>query len=165
VFYPRDRKGIQYNGPITVEALIEFLLSVRSPFEHLRLNFVDIGRIFSPQTFSDFFLTKNSLLYYRTTSDLANLQARHNGRAIVGYFPDLMSIERPTERLRLKTFVDASFNFLEPDPLRILTGGFGVVTSEQLAYKLHLGSTQTIRLFLWNGTSVAYPNKTITSAT
>jgi hypothetical protein len=81
----------------------------------------------------------------------------------VGYFPDLLSSRRSAGRQSLRNFVDASLHFLETDPFRVSTGGYGVVTSEQLACKLHLGPTQPVRLFLWNGTSVAYPNKTIST--
>ena len=62
VFYPRDKKGVQYHGPLTVEAILEFLLSARNPIFHLR--------------------SKN---------DLLELQARHNGKVIVGNFPEIDS--------------------------------------------------------------------------
>ena len=62
VFYPRDKKGVQYHGPLTVEAIVEFLLSARNPVYHLR--------------------SKN---------DLLELQARHNGKVVVGYFPDILA--------------------------------------------------------------------------
>ncbi len=62
VFYPRDKKGVQYHGPLTVEAILEFLLSARNPIYHLR-----------------------------SKTDLLELQARHNGKVIVGYFPEIDS--------------------------------------------------------------------------
>lgn len=41
----------------------------------------------------------------------------------------------------------------------------GVVTCPKLAFKLQLNqSSIPVRLSMWNGTTVAWPNKTITSA-
>ena len=35
IFYPKDRRGIQYNGPISVQSILEFLLLARKPATHL----------------------------------------------------------------------------------------------------------------------------------
>ena len=37
IFYPKDRRGIQYNGPISVQSILEFLLLARKPATHLGL--------------------------------------------------------------------------------------------------------------------------------
>ena len=37
IFYPKDRRGIQYNGPISVQSILEFLILARKPATHLGL--------------------------------------------------------------------------------------------------------------------------------
>ena len=54
--------GVQYHGPLTVEAILEFILSARHPITHIR-----------------------------SRNDLVEHQARHNGKVLVGFFPDIDS--------------------------------------------------------------------------
>ena len=61
IFYPKDRRGIQYNGPISVQSMLEFLLLAKKPVQHIS-----------------------------SKSDLINLRARHSGQALLGYFPNLI---------------------------------------------------------------------------
>jgi len=132
IFYPKDRRGIQYNGPISVQSILEFLLLARKPATHLGLK-----------------------------SDLVSLRANHGGQALVGYFPDLMQSRRSYNAL--KKFLDATYHFLEHDPFQNKLGGIGIVTSPQVAFQLQLDTSRPLRYFHWNGTSVAYPNKTIST--
>ena len=60
VFYPNEKRGIQYHGPISVHSLVEFLILARNPYLH-------IG-------------SKN---------DLSQLRASHSGKALLGYFPNM----------------------------------------------------------------------------
>ena len=71
IFYPKDRRGIQYNGPISVQSILEFLLLARKPATHLGLK-----------------------------GDLVSLRANHGGQALVGYFPDLMQSRRSYNALK-----------------------------------------------------------------
>jgi len=132
IFYPKDRRGIQYNGPISVQSILEFLILARKPSTHLGLK-----------------------------NDLVNLRANHGGQALVGYFPDLMQSRRSYQAL--KKFLDATYHFLEHDPFQNKLGGIGIVTSPQVAFQLQLDTSRPLRYFHWNGTSVAYPNKTIST--
>ena len=54
---------------------------------------------------------------------------------------------------------------LEVDPFRTYLGGVAAITSRSLAVQIHLNATSgpPIRFYSWNGTSFAYPNKTIGS--
>jgi len=132
IFYPKDRRGIQYNGPISVQSILEFLLLARKPATHLG-----------------------------SKSDLVSLRANHGGQALVGYFPDLMHSRRSYSAL--KKFLDATYHFLEHDPFQNKLGGIGIVTSPQVAFQLQLDTSRPLRYFHWNGSSVAYPNKTIST--
>ena len=50
------------------------------------------------------------------------------------------------------------------DPLWPIVG-MGIVTCPKLAFKLQINqSSIPVRLTLWNGSSIAYPNKTISAA-
>lgn len=60
VFYPFGRRGIQYNGPLTVQHITQFLLHAQNP-----LTRVD------------------------SVADLHHLQAKNGGQAVVGHFADL----------------------------------------------------------------------------
>lgn len=71
IFYPNNRRGIQYNGPISVSSLLEFLLLARKPVEHLSCK-----------------------------QDLNALRARHGGQALVGYFPDLLQSSKSRKALK-----------------------------------------------------------------
>jgi len=132
IFYPKDRRGIQYNGPISVQAMLDFLLVARKPLVHLG-----------------------------SRTDLLNLRANHGGRVLVGYFPDLFASLK--SRKVWRKFLDASYTFLEQDPFQNSIGGMGVVTSQNVALTLQLDASRPIRYFFTNGSSVAYPNKTISS--
>ena len=67
--------------------------------------------------------------------------------------------------LTLPTFLCCIFRLENFDPLWPSVG-MGVVTCPKLAFKLQVNqSSVPVRLSLWNGTSVAFPNKTIASAT
>ena len=57
VFYPNDRRGIQFHGPISVQSLIEFII-----------------------------LGKNPYLHIGTKEDLSQLRASYSGKALLGIF-------------------------------------------------------------------------------
>ncbi|TRY73306.1 hypothetical protein TCAL_02245 [Tigriopus californicus] len=60
VFYPSDKRGIQYNGPLTVQHITQFLLHAQNP-----------------------------LVRIDSWADLHQLQAQNGGQAVVGHFGDL----------------------------------------------------------------------------
>ena len=47
---------------------------------------------------------------------------------------------------------------------RTAVGAVGIVVSDELAFSLHLNPSRPVRYFHWDGSSFAYPNKTIRSA-
>ena len=63
IFYPKDRRGIQYNGPISVQSILEFLILARKPASHLGLK-----------------------------NDLVNLRANHGNAHMYKYLRDHSSI-------------------------------------------------------------------------
>ena len=184
IFYPKDRRGIQYNGPISVQVII-----------FLKACYAFNLCIF--QAMLDFLLVaRKPLVHLGSRADLLNLRANHGGRVLVGYFPDLFASLK--SRKVWRKFLDASYTFLEQDPFQNSIGGMGVVTSQNVALTLQLDASRPIRwdttahtltrlpqkwleklspfifvliiyeswlcrYFFTNGSSVAYPNKTISS--
>ncbi len=173
MYYPGDRKGVQYFGPTHAPALQQFLHNCQNPLSVLH-----------------------------SASDAVDLRASSpGGGVVVGYFPDLFSSlgEREGARLNLnyRRFLHASYLLLESDPFRREVGQIAAVTSRKVAFQLQLNQVPTftvkalpakltcfffsivtnvvlfqnqpVRYFHWQvGTSttpsVCYPNKTITSS-
>lgn len=131
VFYPKQRKGVQYNGPIAIQSILEFILAAKNPMRHIW-----------------------------DKTELVKLRGGHGGKALVGYFPGLAGHLSKSFR----HFLDTAYRLLELDPFQRHFGGIGVVTSKRVAFHLQLDSSRTVRYFHWNGTNVAYPNKTVTPA-
>ena len=134
VFYPKDRKGVQYNGPLKKEEFLRFLASATRPVHHL--------------------LSLNEWTEFR---------AKYGGSLLTGFFPNLYTNVHNQRQFR--RLLNAAYIALEVDPFRAHFGGFGVVTDASLAFSLHLNQTSIpVRYTLWNGTSYAYPNKTLASS-
>ena len=136
MFYPRERRGIQYNGPLSSHHITQFLLNAQNP-----------------------------LTVVHTAQDLLDLRAsRPGGQALVGHFPDLRPFDSETLNIGYRRFLHASYELLEYDPFRSEVGPMAVVTSPRLAFQLKLGPSQPVRYFHWDGDTSAYPNRTISSA-
>jgi len=135
VFYPKNRKGVQYNGPITDRHIMQFLESATRPVQHLA-----------------------------TYDDWLDLRAAHGGTATAAFLPNLYKSRRSKGQYR--KFVSSSYHLMESDPFKAKFGGLGVVTDPRLAFRLKINETSGIpaRLTLWNGESVVFPNKTLSSA-
>ena len=131
IFYPKDRRGIQYNGPISVQVII-----------FLKACYAFNLCIF--QAMLDFLLVaRKPLVHLGSRADLLNLRANHGGRVLVGYFPDLFASLK--SRKVWRKFLDASYTFLEQDPFQNSIGGMGVVTSQNVALTLQLDASRPIR--------------------
>ena len=98
-----------------------------------------------------------------SSDDWESFNVLHGGFSLVGYFPDLYH-SKGTNRY-FQTFLSTSYSMLEVDPYRSYLGGVAAITSRSLAAQIHLNATSgaPIRFYTWNGTSYAFPNKTIGS--
>ena len=134
VFYPNVRDGIIYNGPITYHHIMEFILAAKHPVKHIT-----------------------------NADDWENFNVLHGGFSLAGYFPNLHHSK--SSNRYFQTFLSTSYLMLEVDPFRTYLGGVAAITSSSLAAHVHLNLTSgpPIRFYTWNGTSFAYPNKTIGS--
>jgi len=134
VYYPKNRRGVQYNGPITANHLRRFIESVSHPVTHI----VDMSQ------------------WHR-------LRADHGGNGLVGFFHGIYT--DPKILKQYQRFLEVAYLRLEMyDPLWPIVG-MGIVTCPKLAFKLQINqSSIPVRLTLWNGSSIAYPNKTISAA-
>ena len=104
---------------------------------------------------------KTPIQHIKSLRDWQDINAMHGGFCLVGYFPDIYH-NRNTQRY-FQTFLLTSYRMLEVDPFRSYLGGVAAVTSPALAVNIHLNSTSgpPLRFTVWNGTSFAHPNKTI----
>lgn len=84
VFYPKDRKGIQYSGPISEHHILEFILNCQEP----------VSVVQNMENFHE-------------------LRANSGGQTLVGYFPGLQSSKPTLNYLRFLKVTATSCRYCE----------------------------------------------------
>ncbi len=110
VYYPRDRKGLQYGGPLSADHIMRFILNAYQPV----------------------------VTNVHSRDQLLELLAAYGGQGLVGSFTHLQGTSSGSSPgLSYRRFLHAAYVSLEYDAFREL-GPWVVVTSPLLAYNLHL---------------------------
>ena len=132
VFYPRGRKGIQYNGPISYHHIMEFILTAKNPVKHVT-----------------------------SIDDWDEMRALHGGFSLVGYFPDIYQNLDSLRNYRTFLSASYHMLEVDPFRT-YLGGVAAVTSpSLAVRLHLNSSTGPPVRFALWNGTSFAHPNKTV----
>ena len=134
VFYPNDREGIQYTGPITTSDILEFITLVTNPLKHLV-----------------------------TMEDVASMRMNHGGTLLVGYFPNLYQNQVSYRGYEALLSVSYRLLEADPSR-SVYGGVGVISSPELAFQLQLNATALPIKLILWNGTSISYPRKNISGS-